>query len=174
MSQRGWATATVLMACALMSASTLAVWLDLAHSQRGWAQRHWLWQAQAAAEAVLRDAQQAWGAAAPAPREGCSQGRCAWQGADGLARSHWQSRLDQAAWSGCAGTPAWRAGWPTLPGVRLACWAESTPHPAGTLVRLTAWVQGESASQVAVLQAVWQVGGSAGSGQWLSWREVMP
>ena len=177
MRARGWATAGVMMACGLMSSSTLAVWLELAHDQRQWAQRQWLWQAQVAAEAVLRDAQQTWqasgqGSGPGGPATDCLRGRCVWQGHAGLARAHWQARLDQAAWGGCGDPAAWPSAWPTLPQTRLACWSESTPHPAGTLVRFTVWVQGDRDGQSTLMQAVWQASG--GAGQWLSWREVLP
>ena len=171
MKQRGLALAGVVLVCALMAASTMAVWFDLAQSQRSLAQRHWLWHSQAAAEAVLKDASLAWPQAAPAPISGCLLGRCAWQGSAGLTRSHWLGLLQQAAWGGCSATATFAAGWPTLPGARLACWIESTPHPDGTLVRMTAWVQDESLAQATVMQSVWQAGASE---PWLSWREVLP
>ena len=86
------------LVCGLISASTLAAWLNLAHAQQGLAHRLWSLQALRAAEAVLRDAQSLgsdWGAA---PGQGCNQGLCAWQGTNGLTRAHWQNQLDQAAW----------------------------------------------------------------------------
>ena len=177
--QHGWALAHVIASCALMSASALAAWAELTHSQRAWTHRWWNAQALWAAEAVLHDAQRAWSHVPAPPSVGCERGRCVWQGVNGLARAHWQGLLNQAAWGGCSAPPAWAAGWPTLPEAQLACWIESTSNPDGTLVRITAWVQGPSTvinsntPQAAVMQGVWQAA-SAGGGRWVSWREVLP
>ena len=167
--QWGWALAGSVLVCGLISASTLAAWLDLAHAQQGLAHRLWSLQALRAAEAVLRDAQSAGSNLGTAPAQGCIQGLCAWQGTNGLTRAHWQSQLDQAAWGGCRAS--WASGWPTLPQTRMACWVEHANHLDGTLWRFTAWVQGPS-NQLAVMQAVWQ--NSPQGSAWVSWREVMP
>ncbi|MDI9331264.1 MAG: pilus assembly PilX N-terminal domain-containing protein [Alphaproteobacteria bacterium] len=173
MRQRGVALVGVLLVCTLLSASILMAWLTLAALNRGWAQRQLAVQALLAAEAVLRDAKQTWPQAAPPPERGCTQGRCAWQGSAGLARAHWLGLVEQIGWGGCSARPAWAQGWPTLPGARLGCWIESTASDAGTLVRLTAWVQWAPGSG-SLMQAVWLDPPTPGQGRWLSWREVMP
>ena len=51
-------------------------------------------------------------------------------------------------------------------------WLETTAHPDGTLVRITAWVKGALGDTV--MQAVWLDLGLSSAGLWVSWREVMP
>jgi hypothetical protein len=164
----------VVLACALMSAASLGVWLDLASSQTTIAQRQWLFQSKAAAEALIRSTQSAWTLAPPAPASGCQMGRCAWQGAAGLARSFWAALWSSAGTWGTFDHASLGGGWPTLPGSQLYGWLETTDSPDGTLVRITAWVQGPLSSQSAVMQAIWLDGAGSNASTWISWREVMP
>ncbi len=174
MKPKGWALAGVVMVCALMSAACLGVWLDLASVASATAQRQWLFQAQAAAEALIRQTQSVWSLAAPAPITGCQKGRCAWQGAAGLARAFWSPLGSVAGTWGTWSGSALPAGWPTLPGSQLWVWLETTPSPDGTLVRITAWIQGPASSQSTVMQAIWLSSTGASASHWISWREVMP
>jgi hypothetical protein len=165
----------VALLCSLMAAATLGVWLDLAATQSSLTQRRWLWQSQAAAEALIRDFQSGWRNAPPVPGSGCRQGRCAWQGDAGLSRSSWSAQLGSAAgWGAFSGLGAGANSWPNIPGTGLWGWLESTPSSNGTLVRITAWVQGPDARQSSVMQAVWLSDLTGSGGQWVSWREVLP
>jgi hypothetical protein len=162
------------LVCALLSAASLGVWLDLASSQTATAQRQWLFQSKAAAEALIRATQSARALAPAAPASGCQQGRCAWQGAAGLARTFWAGQLTSAGTWGSFDHASLGGGWPTLPGSQLLVWLENTASPDGMLVRITAWVQGPLGSQSAVMQAVWLDGTGSNTSGWISWREVMP
>jgi hypothetical protein len=174
MKPQGWAVSGVMLACALMSAASLGVWLDLASSQSATAQRQWLFQSKAAAEALIRETQSAWTLAPPAPTSGCQKGRCAWQGSAGLARSFWAALWPSAGTWGTFDHASLSTGWPTLPGSQLYGWLETTTSPDGTLVRITAWVQGPISTQSTVMQAVWLSGSGSNASAWVSWREVMP
>lgn len=174
MKPKGWAVAGVVLACALMSAASLGLWLDLASSQTATAQRQWLFQSKAAAEALIRKTQSTWALAPTAPASGCLKGRCAWQGSAGLARSFWAAQLSSSGTWGMFDQAPLPGGWPTLPASQLHGWLESTDSADGTLVRITAWVQGPIGSQSAVMQAVWLSGSGTDASSWISWREVMP
>jgi hypothetical protein len=166
--------AGVVLACALISSASLSLWLDLASSHTATAQRQWLFQSKAAAEALIRETQSAWTMAPPAPASGCQKGRCAWQGAAGLARTFWAALWSSAGTWGTFDHASLGGDWPTLPGSQLYCWMETVQTADGTLVRITTWVQGPLSSQSAVMQAAWLQGTGSNESSWISWRELMP
>jgi hypothetical protein len=174
MKQQGWALAGVTMICAMMSAAICACWMSLADGQSALEQRKWLLQSRSAALSLIRDLHSGWEHAPVAPSHGCLQGRCAWLGDAALARSYWSTQLSNAAnWGAYSGSTL-GSEWPPLTGTRMMGWLETTASGQGTLVRITAWIQGTHASQSMVLQAVWLGGTSSASDGWVSWREVMP
>jgi hypothetical protein len=175
MRQQGWATLAVMSACLMLAGATLSQNLMLTVRQSEVTQRLWSVQSLAAAEASIRITQAQTQTLATLPAQGCEQGRCAWMGAAGLARQLW---LDMADRSGPCGALTGSAPpldqWPTLPGVHIRCWIESTPAPQGHWLRLTALVQRPQAVASTLMQAVWLRPPDGGRGRWVSWREVMP
>jgi hypothetical protein len=173
--QSGWAMAAVVMISSLMAASALGVALDMATTQGGARQRQTVLHAQAAAEALIKLAQQNWTQAPAPPATGCAQGRCVWMGDAGLNRDFWSNWTGQAVPAGgWSGTTPWATLWPTLPQAQLAHWVESTPGPDGVLLRVTARVGDADGHALTVMQAVWRMDPLGSGGQWVSWREVMP
>ncbi len=165
----------VMIACQLLASATLSQGVMVSRRQTLVAQRLWVLQSLAAAEASIRLTQAQIQQLPSLPAQGCEQGRCAWSGATGLSRQHWVDQNNASGPCGALAGPATPLSqWPTLPGAILSCWMEATPAPEGHWLRLTARVHLPSSKASTVMQSVWHMPANGAMGRWVSWREVLP